>query len=276
MRMPANRSIEEITRMTENYPYAPTPPQRGEPLPPASAEEQGTADVVKSQATDLSHSSIQTGKHVADVAREQASGVAAEAGRQGRDLLRQAQGELGKQAAQGQQQLASQLFSLSDELRSMAGASGQDGMAASLASQAASRVRAAGQWLDDRQPGQVAEEMQSFARRRPAAFLALAVGAGLVAGRLTRGLKDANSDDSAAPAAPAATQGLSGQWAPPSDMVSYPPATAAGVSDQTPGLSVSASGLPPAGGDPAWEAGPAYGERNPLVTDDQAGRQGTP
>jgi hypothetical protein len=272
MRMPANRSIEEITRMTENYPYAPTPPQRGEPLPPASAEEQGTADVVKSQATDLSHSSIQTGKHVADVAREQASGVAAEAGRQGRDLLRQAQGELGKQAAQGQQQLASQLFSLSDELRSMAGASGQDGMAASLASQAASRVRTAGQWLYDRQPGQVADEMQSFARRRPAAFLALAVGAGLVAGRLTRGLKDANSDDSAAPAA---TQGLSGQWAPPSDLVSYPPATTAGVSDQTPGLSVSASGLPPAGGDPAWEAGPAYGERNPLVTDDQTGRRGT-
>jgi hypothetical protein len=197
--------------------------------------------------------------------------VAAEAGRQGMDLLRQAQGELGKQAAQGQQQLANQLLSLSDELRSMAGASGQDGMAASLASQAASRVRTAGQWLDDRQPGQVADEMQSFARRRPAAFLALAVGAGLVAGRLTRGLKDANSDNSAAPAG---AQGLSGQWAPPSDLASYPPATAAG--DQTPGLSVSASGLPPAGGDPAWEAGPAYGERNPLVTDDQAGRRGTP
>jgi len=101
----------------------------------------------------------------------------------------------------------------------------------------------------------------------------MAVGAGLVAGRLTRGLKDANGDNSAA--APAATQGLSGQWAPPSDVASYPPATAAGVSDQTPSLSVPASGRPPTGGDPAWEAGPAYGERNPLVTDDQAARQGT-
>jgi hypothetical protein len=118
-------------------------------------------------------------------------------------------------------------------------------MAASLASQAAVRVRHAGQWLDDRKPGQVADEMQSFARRRPAVFLALAVGAGLMAGRLTRGLKDATSDNSAA--APAATQGLSGP----------------------------ASGLPPAGGDPAWEAGPAYGERSPLVTEDQAGREGT-
>jgi hypothetical protein len=258
--------------MTDNYLPAAMPPQRGEPLPPASAEEQGTADVVKSQATDLSHSSIQTGKHVADVAREQASGVAVEAGRQGRDLLRQAQGQLEEQAAQGQQRLANQLLSLSDELRSMADASGQSGMAASLASQAASRARHAGQWLDDRKPSQVADEMQSFARRRPAVFLALAVGAGLVAGRLTRGLKDANSDNSAAPAA---TQGLSGQSAQPSDMASYPPATAAGISNQTPGLSGPASGLPPTGGDPAWEAGPAYGERSPLVTDDQAGRQGT-
>ena len=259
--------------MTDNYLPAPSPPQRGEPLPPASTEEQGTADVVKSQATDLSHSSVQTGKHVADVAREQASGVAVEAGRQGRNLLHQAQGQLEEKAAQGQERLANQLFSLSDELRSMADASGQGGMAASLANQAASRVRTAGQWLDDRQPGQVAEEMQSFARRRPAAFLALAVGAGLVAGRLTRGLKDANSDNSAAAAA--ATQELSGQWAPPSDMASYPPATAAGIGDQTPGLSVPASGLPPAGRDPAWEADPAHGERNPLVTDDQAPRQGT-
>jgi hypothetical protein len=259
--------------MTDNYPLASTPPQRGEPLPPISAEEQGTADVVKSQATDLSHSSIQTGKHVADVAREQASGVAVEAGRQGRDLLHQAQGQLEEQAAQGQQRLANQLLSLSDELRSMADASGQSGMAANLASQAASRARHAGQWLDDRKPSQVAEEIQRFARRRPAVFLALAVGAGLVAGRLTRGLKDANGDDSAA--APAVTQGPSGQGAQPSDMASYPPATAAGASDQTPGLSVPASGLPPTGGDPAWAAGPAYGERSPLVTDDQAGRQGT-
>jgi len=261
--------------MTDNYLPASAPPQRGEPLPPAPAEEQGTADVVKSQATDLSHSSIQTGKHVADVAREQASGVTAEAGRQGRDLLHQAQGQLEKQAAQGQQQLANQLLSLSDELRSMAGASGQGGMAASLASQAASRVRNAGQWLDDRKPGQVADEMQSFARRRPAAFLALAVGAGIAAGRLTRGLKDAHSDNSAAAAAPPATRELGGQWAQPSDLASYPPATAAGIGDQTPGRSVPASGLPSTSGDPAWEAGPAYGERNPLVTDDQAARQGT-
>src|SRR6266576_3537714 len=73
----------EMTRMTENYPPTSTPSRRGRPSPPQPAKEMGTADVVQDQAADLSHSSVQAGKHVADVGREQASGVAAEAGRQG-------------------------------------------------------------------------------------------------------------------------------------------------------------------------------------------------
>ena len=257
--------------MTHNYPPASTP-ARGESIPRVSAEDQGKADLVKDQASDLSHGSIQAGKHVADVAREQASDVAAEAGRQGRDLLQRAQGQLEEQAAQGQQRLADRLLSLSDELRSMSEGSGQ-GVAADLARQAASQVRDAGKWMEDRKPRQVVDEMQSFARRRPAVFLLLAAGAGLVAGRLSRGLKDASSNDSAATAAPAA-QGLGGQWAQPSDVAGYPPGTAGGVSDETRGPSAPASGLPPTGGDRAGEAGSAYGEQSPLVTGDQAGRKG--
>ena len=65
---------------------------------------------------------------------------------------------------------------------------GQGGVAADVVQQAAARVGDAGQWLDAREPGQVVHEVQSFARRRPAAFLLLAAGAGLVAGRLTRGI----------------------------------------------------------------------------------------
>jgi hypothetical protein len=189
--------------MTENYRPASTPPQRGESSPAVSAEEQGTSEVAKDQAADLGHSSTQAGKHVADVAREEASGVAAEAGRQGRDLLRQAQDQVGQQAAQGQQRLAAGLLSLSDDLTSMADGSSQGGVAADLARSAAARARDAGQWLGDREPAHVLDEMQSFARRRPGAFLALAAGAGLMAGRLTRGMKAASSDEptSAAPGA---------------------------------------------------------------------------
>ncbi len=259
--------------MTHSYPPASTPAQRGGEFPRVPAEDQGTADLVKDQASDLSHGSIQAGKHVADVAREQASDVAAEAGRQGRDLLQRAQGQLEEQAAQGQQRLANRLLSLSDELRSMSDGSGQ-GVAADLARQAAAQVHDAGKWMEDRKPRQVVNEMQSFARRRPAVFLAMAAGAGLVAGRLSRGLKEASSDDSAATAAPGATQGLGRQWAQPSDVAGQPPGTMGGVSDETRGHSAPASGLPPTGEDRAWAAGPAYGEHGPLVTGDQAGRQG--
>jgi len=185
--------IEGDDPMTENYSPASVPPLHDATLPPLPPE-QDTADVVKDQAADLGHSGVQAGKHTADVAREQAAGVAAEAGRQGRDLLRQGQDQLGEQAAQGQQRLAAQLLSLSDQLRSMADGSGQSGVAADLARQAASRARDAGQWLGERGPAQVIDEVQSFARRRPAAFVALAAGTGLVAGRLTRGLKAASDD----------------------------------------------------------------------------------
>ena len=167
--------------MTENYLPASTPPQQAESPPPVLAEEQGTAEVVKDQAADLSHSGIQAGKHAADVAREQASGVAAEAGSQGKDLLRQAQDQLTEQAARGQQQLAAELLSLSDELSSMADGSSQGGVAADLARHVASRARDAGQWLGDRRPAQVMDEVQSFARRRPGVFVALAAAAGLAA-----------------------------------------------------------------------------------------------
>jgi hypothetical protein len=224
--------------MTDKYPPAATPPPGwsapSESLPPASTREHGPSDLVKGESADLGNGSVAAGRHVAEVAREQASGVVAEAGRQGRGLLQHAQQELEVQAAHGQQRLANQLLSLSDELRSMADAAGRGGMATDLTQQAASRVRGAGQWLEEHRPGQVAEEMQSFARRRPAVFLALAAGAGLLAGRLTRGLKNAASDNSTTPTAPAATQGLSSQWAQPSDQAGYPPVPPA-VSDLTQG-----------------------------------------
>ena len=184
--------------MIDNYLPAAGPPQRGDILPPAFADKPGTADAVRDQASDVSRSAVEAGKHVADVAPELASAVAAEAGRQGEELLRRGQGQLGQRAARGQQQ-ANPLFSLSDEPCPMAGASGQGGMAAGVASQADSRVRAARQVLQERKPGQMADEVQSFARVGRAIFLVLAAGAGLLAGRLARGLKGADSDSGALP-----------------------------------------------------------------------------
>jgi hypothetical protein len=203
--------------MTENYP-PPVPAQMGNPPVPDARADQNTADVVKDQAADVGHSSVEAGKHAAEVARDEASGVVTEARRQGRNLLRQAQDQMLEQAARGQQRVAGELISLGDELRSMADRADRDGPAGDLARTTASRAHSAGQWLDSREPRQVLDEVQAFARRKPGLFLAMAAGVGLVAGRLTRGMQAAASDgSSAAPAAPEP-----GEIPTPSAVPSYP------------------------------------------------------
>ena len=72
--------------------------------PPAGGRDQGTPDA-KGQVAGLAHGTVEAGKHTVGVAREHASAVAAEAGRRGKNLLRQAQEELGQQAFQGPQRL---------------------------------------------------------------------------------------------------------------------------------------------------------------------------
>jgi phage-related tail protein len=193
--------------------------------------------VVKDQATSLSQGAAEAGKHTAETVREQASNVTAEAGRQGRDLLRQAQGQLREQAGQQQQRLAGDLRAVSDELAAMAGQPDHPGVAADLARQAAGTTRNVARWLDDRDPGQLLEDVKGFARQRPGVFLALAAGAGLLAGRLTRGLA-AEAHDGGTSAAAGGTAYSRPAQGTPAEM----PA-------------VDAGSLPPSGQSPATTAG---------------------
>jgi len=64
-----------------------------------------------------------------------------------------------------------------------------------LARQASDRARQAASWLEARQPGDLIEELNRFGRRRPGMFLAGAAIAGVVAGRLTRGIAAASSGE---------------------------------------------------------------------------------
>ena len=140
------------------------------------------------------------GKHVARVAAGEAATVADEAKNQARSLWEQASSQLSNQAADQKSTLASWLRGLAEELRSMADApqrdlvaygspsAGTPGFATGLAERGANYARSAASWLDDREPSAVLDEVGSFARRRPGTFLVIAAVAGVVAGRLTRGL----------------------------------------------------------------------------------------
>lgn len=161
----------------------------------ASDDSPGKAGAAKEQAAAVGQGAADAGQHVASVAKDQAQNVVAEAGAQTKDLLNQARSELTDQAGAQQQRLAQGLRALGDELHAMTQHSESPGVATDLAKQAATRSHDAASWLESREPGSLMSELQSFARQRPGAFLALAAGAGLVAGRLGRGVKDASSDD---------------------------------------------------------------------------------
>jgi hypothetical protein len=132
---------------------------------------------------------------VVDTAKGEAANVAQEVKLNARQLLTQTKGELTDQAATQQQRVAEGLRSISDELSTMAGASNNGGVAADLVQQAADRSSSVAQWLENRDPGSLLNEVKSFARRRPGAFLLLAAGAGVLAGRLGRGMADNASAD---------------------------------------------------------------------------------
>jgi hypothetical protein len=104
--------------------------------------------------------------------------------------------ELNSQASDQGQRAARGLGSFGDELRQMADAAPQDGVAGDLVRRLEQQIRTASQWLENREPGELLDEVRSVARRRPGAFLAGAALLGLVGGRLTRGLTDGSSSSS--------------------------------------------------------------------------------
>ena len=157
-----------------------------------------TAATAKDEAANVGQGAAQAGQQVAGVAKEQAANVASEAKGQALNLLHQSRSELSEQAISQQQRVAAGLRSLGDELTSMAHSSDAPGVASDLANQAAERTHQVAGWLENRDPGQLVQELQSFARRRPGAFLLAAAGLGLVGGRMTRGLVAAKQDDSQA------------------------------------------------------------------------------
>jgi hypothetical protein len=158
------------------------------PPPPTQEGDSSTTEVAKQQTAEVADTAKQAGAEVVDTVKDQAGHVTEEAKQQAKQLLFQAQSELSDQAASTQHRVSEGLHALADELSGMARNSEQDGVATDLARQAADKARTAAGWLADRDPGSLLDEVRSFARRKPGTYLALALGAGVLAGRLTRGL----------------------------------------------------------------------------------------
>jgi hypothetical protein len=190
-----------------------------------STENTSTSDVAKDQAKSVASDAKEGGQQVAATAKDQTREVAHEAKTQARHLYQQVRGEFGDQATTQHQRAASGLRSLGDELGSMAQGSEQSGVASDLAQQAADRVNAIAGWLESREPGDVLNEVTSFARRKPGTFLAAAAAIGFLGGRLTRGLAAESSDESGSVAPAGRTAASSPQYGAAGASYNLGPAT---------------------------------------------------
>src|SRR5918994_4638530 len=167
----------------------------------ASPSEQPTTQVARDEAGEVARTAADAGRQVAGTAAEQAANVAQEVKAQARDLVGEARGQVQQQARNGQQKAADGIRALSAELREMAGTGAQQGTVSEVARQVADRADRLADWVGEREPGDLLEEVRSFARRRPGVFLAGAALAGVVVGRLTRGAVDASRGPSTLPRA---------------------------------------------------------------------------
>jgi hypothetical protein len=190
------------TESTAGNPYTTGDPYAvGEPDYSTGGGDQSTKDVAKDEASNLKDTAVDAGRGVATTAKDQAVNVATEAKQQAKGLLSSATSEVQNQASTQQSRLASTLRGYADELQGVGQGSTPSGVVGDLIQQAAAKGSEIAQWLEDREPGDVLEEVRRYARRRPVMFLALCGLAGVVAGRITRGAVAANTSvDSPSPA----------------------------------------------------------------------------
>lgn len=153
------------------------------------------AETATDEAKEALRSAGDAGSGVADTAKQAAENVAEETKQQAADLLQLVRDEVDSQAGKQQQNAADAIHTLSDELTSMAEGSAQKGPLTELARQGAHRGNGVAQWLESHEPRDVLHEVQAFARQRPVMFLALCGAAGVLAGRLGRGMASADRDD---------------------------------------------------------------------------------
>jgi len=192
-------------------------------------------------------SATEAGGDVLNGAKEQAREVAAETRRQVHDLYGQVRTELNDQARTQLQRAARGLSAAADEAAQLAERAETSGPVTEVVREGSDRLRRAGQWLENREPQELVEEVRGYARRHPGLFLTGAAVLGLVAGRLMRNLGGTKDSSAAATATP--TMGTSSAFSSPvtASPVTASPVTATPVTPSP----VTPSPVPPATVPPA-------------------------
>ncbi len=234
----------------------------------------------KEQAKQAAATAGQEGQRVAGVAADEARKVAGEATEHARGLLDQAMGEVSDQSRTQLGRLGEVLHSVSDDLQDMVDSGEHQGVATDLTREIATRARSLGDLIQDREPKDVLDDVRRFARNRPGAFLAGAVVAGVVAGRLARAARqdqqegqngfarnDSESGFSSGTNQTTPTTSVAGAAGAPQPDPGYPSSAASGPAVD-PGAPTARNPLT----DPVEPDGAAYGDRSASDTSSQTER----
>lgn len=142
----------------------------------ARSDDRSTTDRAREEAGKVAEQGRQEAAHVGQVAKSETARLAREAGSEAK---RRADEQAGN--------LAGVLDRLADELDEFArGSEQRSGYLKGLARDGADTTRRTAERLEQRGLDGALEDVSSFARRRPAMFLAAAFGTGLLLGRVTR------------------------------------------------------------------------------------------
>jgi hypothetical protein len=238
-------------------------------------------DTAKGEAGAMKDTAVGAGKNVAATARDQAVAVKDEAKGQAKSLVGTVTNEVRNQGRTQQSRLAEAVHSLSKELGTMGAKSEESGPLSDLAQQASYKGGEIAHWLENKEPGDLLEDVRGFARRRPAMFLGLCALAGVVVGRLGRGAVAANTSlDSKDDSSQYGYGGSSYDSTPASYATTAPDtgyatgydtgySTTSGLGDEAAGRSMggyAAGGMPETGGTYAGDEGlqPPYGGQGDL------------
>src|SRR5690606_2181551 len=150
-------------------------PTGASPQPPRESQQQGTFQQGKEAARD-----------VAGTARQQSAVVAGEAREQTRHAVEEIRERARVQAQHQSERAAHGIRQWADELSAMNDGAKPDSQVAGVVRQVADGGRRAADYLEQHGFAGVVSDVQDFARRRPAVFLAGALAAGFLVGRIAK------------------------------------------------------------------------------------------
>lgn len=160
----------------------------------ATQQAQQAAGQAKDAAADVAGHGQQAATDVAKTGQQAAGQVAGEAKKQASDLIGKTREQVREQVETGRTSAVASLRDLGEQLAAMTDGVDQEGTAIEAAATARDRVREAADWLEARDQDQILEQVRRVGRQRPGMFLLTAALAGVVAGRLTRGVVATHTD----------------------------------------------------------------------------------